>query len=301
MTTALLLGAMFGAGLALLAAWIRPAPLSLAAAFALMHPTIANGTTRAGPLPAHQPGIVSALGRPLAPLLTRLGLPRHRTRANLTVCGKDPIRHVAEQAATALAGFLLPPAFAALIGLGGVSLGWQVPLWASLLLAGLGLWLPDLALASQAAQRRTALRDGVSAMLDLVVVSLAGGAGIEQALRDATEDAEDWAAQALRHAIEAAHLRRQPPWQALGELGQATGVTTLSELSAALSMAGTEGARIRATLTARSAALQTHLVAEAEAAAMSATERMVLPLVALLGGFLIFLLYPAFASILGAL
>ena len=69
-------------------------------------------------------------------------------------------------------------------------------------------------------------------------------------------------------------------------------------MAAALSMAGSEGARIKATLSARSAALQNHQLADAEAAAASATERMVLPMVGLLAGFMIFVVYPAFSTIL---
>ena len=65
--------------------------------------------------------------------------------------------------------------------------------------------------------------------------------------------------------MEAAHLTRRPPWQTIGDLGEATGVTALQELSAALSLAGSEGARIKATLSARSAALSAHQLAEAEA------------------------------------
>lgn len=201
----------------------------------------------------------------------------------------------------ALLGFLTPPAFAALVTLGGTPIGWQLPVWASLICAGLGLWVPDLALATQAVKRRAEMRTAISGMLDLVVISLAGGAGVEQALRDATGDVDGWAQRALRQAVESAHLRRRPLWQTIGELGEITGVSALAELAAALSMAGTEGARIKATLAARSAALQAHQLADAEAAALSATERMVLPMVGLLGGFMIFLAFPAFASILSAL
>jgi Flp pilus assembly protein TadB len=234
-------------------------------------------------------------------VLARVGLPRTARITDLGICGRDPARHLAEQAATGLLGFLALPAVAGLLALAGVGIGWQMPLWASLAGAVLGLWLPDLALASQANARRGQLRDAVAGMLDLTVISLAGGAGIEQALRDATDDATGWAQRALRQTVEAAHLTRRPPWQTLGELGQTTGVAALSELSAALALAGSEGARVKATLSARSAALSAHQLAEAETAAMSATEKMVLPVVGLLGGFLIFLGYPAFAAVLQAL
>jgi hypothetical protein len=78
-------------------------------------------------------------------------------------------------------------------------------------------------------------------------------------------------------------------------------VPALSELAAALHLAGSEGARVRATLTARAASLREHELADAEAAAASATERMSLPVVALFGGFLMFIGFPALQAVLHAL
>ena len=301
MIAATVLGAGAGLGLAMLAAYAFPARPTLAQAFAALHPGTTRLTFTGQPVIASEGAARLALvGRPFAPLLERIGLPRASIRADLGICGRDPRRHLAEQAAMALLGFLLPPAFVALVTLGGTPIGWQLPVWASLILGALGLFVPDLAVASEAVKRRAELREAVSEMLDLVVISLAGGAGVEQALRDATEEAEGWAPNALRQAVEAAHLRRRPPWQTLGELGETAGLPALAELSAALAMAGSEGARIKSTLSARSSALMTHQLAEAEAAAASATERMVLPLVCLLSGFMIFLIFPAFATILGA-
>jgi tight adherence protein C len=304
-TGALLLGALFGAGMIGVLAWLMPARPSLAQAFAALHPPMTappvhTFVARSETHPDEQ-GWVAVLGRPLVPLLAHTGLPRAKARADLTVCGRDPDRHLAEQAAMALLGFLAPPALGAVLALAGFGAGWQLPVWAGLLVAAVGAWAPDLALASQARRHRAELRDAVAGMLDLVAIALAGGAGVEQALRDATDSADTWATQALRQAIEVAHLTRRPPWQTLGDLGQATGVTPLRELSAALSLAGSEGARVRATLSARSAALAAHQLAEAETAAVSATEAMVLPVVALLAGFLLFIGYPAFASVLTAL
>jgi Flp pilus assembly protein TadB len=300
-TGPLLLGIGFGLGLTAMVAWLIPARPSLATAFHALHPPAPDPAGAPVSVPGDSPGWLAKLGRPAVPLLARLGLPRAATITDLAVCGRDPARHLAEQAGTALAGFLAPSALAGLLSIAGLGVGWQTPLWACLLAGALGLWLPDLTLASRATGRRNELRDATAGMLDLSVISLAGGAGVEQALRDATSDTTGWAAHALRQAVEAAHLTRRLPWQTLGELGQTTGVSALTELSAALALAGTEGARIKASLSARAAALSTHQLAEAETAAMSATEKMVLPMVGLLGGFLIFIGYPAFAVVLEAL
>jgi hypothetical protein len=77
------------------------------------------------------------------------------------------------------------------------------------------------------------------------------------------------------------------------------GVPELVELSTTLQLAGTEGARIRQSLSARAVALRRHEQAEAESEANAVTERLFLPGALLLIGFLVFIGYPAFARILG--
>lgn len=297
----LLLGLLFGAGIAAVVAWFTPARPSLAQAFAALHPPVTVPTGAPILASSDAAGWVAVLGRPGASLLARAGLPRRAVLRDLGVCGKDPARHLGEQAAMALLAFLLIPALSALLAMAGVGVSWQLPLWVGLLAAAAAMWVPDLALASQASARRSELQDALAEMLDLITIALAGGAGVEQALRDATDEPHSWAQHALRQAVQAAHLSRRPPWETLGDLGDLTDVTALRELSAALSLAGTEGARIRNTLSARSAALSAHQLAAAEAAAVSAGEAMVLPVVVLLSGFLLFIGYPAFAAVLNAL
>ena len=113
-------------------------------------------------------GRLAAAGKPFAPFLERLGLPRGSVRADLGIVGRTPSRHTAEQAAMALLGFLAPPALAGLAAAAQTNVDWQIPLWASLILAGLGIFAPDLALASEAQKRRTELRQALSGMLRYV-------------------------------------------------------------------------------------------------------------------------------------
>jgi len=300
-TAAWLLGAGVGLGLTLLASGLWPPRLSLAETLAALHPrpvspvpAALGGTPRSG-------GWAARLGALGVPPLTRLGLPRTRTRAALAVCERDPARHLAEQATTAALGLVLPPAVAAALAVAGVDIGVLVPAWASLLLAAGGFLLPEQALHAEAQRRRAELRAALSGLLDLVVVGLAGGAGVEQALRDAAADPGSWGQRRLRQAVHAAHLARIPPWQTLGQLGADTDVPALTELAAALSLAGSEGAKVRATLSARAASLREHELSDAEAAAASATEKMSLPVVALFGGFLVFIGFPALSAVLAAL
>jgi Flp pilus assembly protein TadB len=132
-----------------------------------------------------------------------------------------------------------------------------------------------------------------------VVLSLAGGVGIEGALLAASQVSSDWAARRMGRALLRARESGESPWSALGRLGDELGVPELVELSSSLQLAGTEGTRIRQSLSARATSLRRHEQAEAESAANTTTERLFLPGALLLVGFLLFVGYPAFSRILG--
>jgi hypothetical protein len=101
--------------------------------------------------------------------------------------------------------------------------------------------------------------------------------------------------------VAAAQVTRTSPWHHLGQLGDRTGVTELSELAAAASLAGSEGAKIRASLEAKATAMRRRQLTDAEAAAHAATERMALPIVVQFLGFLVFIGTPALAHVLSGL
>lgn len=125
--------------------------------------------------------------------------------------------------------------------------------------------------------------------------------GVEGALQSAASVGDDPILLRLASAIEQARDRGEPPWVSLARLGETIGVGELVELSAAISLAGTEGARIRSTLSARAATIRRHELSETESEANAMTERLFLPGTLLLVGFLIFIGYPAFARIAGGL
>jgi len=117
----------------------------------------------------------------------------------------------------------------------------------------------------------------------------------------APSDMMDGRVAAIRKALDAARLSRVAPWTTLGQLGVELDVPVLEEIAASLTLAGVEGAKIKASLSAKAAALRAHALSDADAAAQQATERMSLPVVQMFAGFLIFIAYPALAHALGAL
>lgn len=285
MIGALLTGAGAGLGLALIAYGLRPPRPALGQVLA---------TLRNPPAPART-------GRErsyqlLAAPARRLGLPRTQVRQDLALLGRDPTQHLAEQAAATLLGGLVIPVAAAMLGVSG-----QVPLWLAAIGGVLGFRWADATLHARAERRRAELRHTLSVLLTLLTISLARGAGLEQAIRESAGICTGWAADRLRQALTTAQVLRQPPWPALAELGDQTGVTELSELAASMALAGTEGARIRGSLSARTAAMRTAATAELETAAERASSRMSMPLLVLGVAYLLFLLYPPMVAITSSL
>ncbi len=288
MIVALLTGAGVGLGVLAVVRGLRPPRPPLAVLLARHQPAVAApdppAPTSSDPTPARPGRLAVRAGRLLARLAAALGLRFGGTRRDLAVTGQSLERHLAEKAGMALFGLLLAPAATATLAL----------------VAG-GFFLPDLGLRANAASRRRELRHALGALLDLTVVALAGGAGVEGALADAASAGQGFGPAQFRRALATARLRREPPWVALGRLGEELGVAELVELAASIGLAGTEGAKVRASLAAKAASLRVHQLADAESAAQAATERMSLPVVLLLAGFLLFIGYPAMARVMTGL
>ena len=301
MIAALLLGAGAGGGLLLIARGIAPPRPSLADALAQLRrapepvPIVTGGPDG---------GFAARLGGPVARLLGPAGAQRMllgRVRRDLAVLGRSPERHLAEKTALALVGLVVVPACAAVLAVGGLTLPLAVPVWAAILLAVGGFVVPDLGIHTEAEARRRDFRHALSSFLDLVVIALAGGGGVETALADAASIGDGWAYDQLRRSLDDARLARYSPWTALDRLGDRLGVAELGELAASVGLAGTEGAKVRASLQAKAVSLRSHQLAEAETAAQAATERMSLPVVLLFVGFLCFIGYPAIERVMTGL
>ena len=130
-----------------------------------------------------------------------------------------------------------------------------------------------------------------------MAVTLASGAGVESALARSAACSRGWAFTEIGQALVAGRLRGETPWAALDRLGTELGVPELRELAASVALAGEDGARVRASVAARARSLRTRGLTDTEADAQAATERMSLPIVLLMAGFMIFVIYPALSRI----
>ncbi|WP_433252058.1 type II secretion system F family protein [Streptosporangium sp. CA-135522] len=311
MTEALLAGSVLGLGLFLLIRALFPARPGLVTRL------LALDAAREGTdvprmqliLPDEE---VSAFRRGLGVRLARFYAARgwevRSAKADLALLGRSFEGFLATKVLLAVSGLLAFPLLAGWLALmeWGVSL--TIPLWAALAVAGVFFVLPDLQVKRDAARMRRDFRHVVGAFLDLVAMNLAGGRGVPEALMmavsvgspSAEEEGANWAMTRIREALGNARIVGITPWQALGQLGDEINVDELRDLSAALGLVADDGAKVRASLTARAATMRRRELAEVEGQAGERSQSMLVAQLLLCAGFVIFLSFPAAMKMLGS-
>ncbi len=288
----MLLGAGVGVGVLLTSRALAPRPTPLDALLNSLAQPRSAITDEDRPIES-----TDRLGRAARRTIEAAGVDLGRYRNDLRLVDRTTDRHALDKIVGGIAGLLVPN----LVGIALVTMGIGPPLGLVAVLsigtAVVGFLMPDFLLRDEAEKRRRAFRHALSSYLDLVNVLLAGGAGIETALYAAADAGDGWGYQTIRNALRRARLTGQSPWDTFGVLAADLGINELAELAANVSLAGSHGARIRASLAAKADTLRGHQVAETEAAAEAATERMTVPVAVLLLGFLLFIAYPAVIQI----
>lgn len=217
---------------------------------------------------------------------------------DLAVCGMTPEYHAVAKLTFAVVGAGLPLGVVAVWAVADIVVPVGVVALAAMAGGVVGFFVPDRVLARRAARRRRDFRYALSVFADLVVIVLTGGGGPLTALRRAAAAGSGWAFSELRQALEIARLQRASPWPALRALGERLGSPDLVELAASVELAGKTGASVRESLRAQAASVRDQELAEAEAEAIADAERMGGPVVAMFVGMLLFVGWPAMATLL---
>jgi len=240
------------------------------------------------------------LGQRTGALLEGFGLSLDDTRADARIVGTSLQVHLASKATSAAlaAGFAI--VIPAVLAGGGVAPPIGGMLGMAMVAGVIGFFAPDLKLRSDAARRRRDFAVAFGSYLDLVSISLAGGMGTEAALVEASRVGDSWSFRLIRRAVDVAQIQGDTIWHALGQLGEELRVPALVELSASIALAGNEGAKVRTSIATKADSLRSAELAEAETEAQEATERMAVPTVMLLLGFVLLVGYPAVAAVLGS-
>lgn len=284
-------GACCGAGILVLCQGLRPARPRLQHALLVLSAPAADAPAVEG---GRLGGPAARAGRWLAANATVLPLPA----ADLRLLGRSAQDFFTSKIAFAAFGLALPGALLGLLWLLGATPPPVVPVLVPLALAAGFFFAPDLVVRSEAAQATARFRRAVVAYLELVALERAADGGPAESLERAAAIGQGSEFTRIADALRRARLVGTPPWGALVELADETGVDDLRDLADIVVLAGEDGAAIYDTLSAKAAAMRSRALADSEASANAASERLTLPSVALGLGFVLLIAYPALARVL---
>ncbi|NUP48410.1 MAG: type II secretion system F family protein [Catenulispora sp.] len=304
MTYQVLAGALAGLGLFLLIRALIPSKPDPMQAIARID-ALRQQTTFTPHAPAEPPkGLAKArqdLGSSLNEFYIRQGWQIRSIRADLAILDRSVEQFLATKLLLAALGIIFGPfAFAAFYAV-GLHLTPTVPVWLALLFGGVFFVLPDLEVKNQAADKRRDFRRVLGAYLDLVAMNLAGGRGLPEALMAAAEVSDGWALRRIRDALTDARVTGITQWNALSQLGDELDVDELKDLGAALALVAEDGAKVRESLAARAETMRHRELSEIEGAAGAKSQSMLVAQMLLCAGFMVFLLYPAMARVMGSI
>jgi hypothetical protein len=292
-------GLLAGLAVLVLIEQLRPAPPRLDVVLGRIQTTRLD--TRPG-LPGQDGpgGVTAALGRWAAERLGRPAGVLTIPRTHLAVLGKPAETFMAEKIGLFLAGMILPSLLWGLLAWAGTAVPWTLPTIASLTLAVVLSYVPDLSVRSDAAKRRREFRHAFTCYLQLVVLEREAGAALAAALEAPATIADGWAFGRIDDALQRARRAGRQPWQALADLGEQIAVHDLHDLAYTAMIAGGEGAKMHDVLTAKIASMRHEASAAARAEANTRTTTMWVPVSLLMLGFVVLIGFPFFYRLIGS-
>jgi Flp pilus assembly protein TadB len=180
--------------------------------------------------------------------------------------------------------------------------GLPVPLWVGgwVAIGGAiaGALYPLVEVKEQAARRRQAFQQALSAYCVSVDMCLQVGAGPEQALLTAA-DGSGWQFGQIRAVLQHAQVRNEEPWAALQRLAEEIDVPDLVELARSVEQVAVKGATVGDTVAGIADSIQARIASGIETEATRQTVRMAIPTTMLLMGFMLLAIYPLAQVVLG--
>lgn len=215
--------------------------------------------------------------------------------SDVAVVGNDVESHAVSQMNLVASVSILVPSVGVVLGLVNSAFMLSV-----LALAGgtLAYLIGREDLKKKAAARRDEFEESLTGFLSLVATSVAGGSGINSAMRDAAAIGDSWCFDHLRQSMRDSAVHGDQPWAGFESLARQLRIDPLLELSYALSLAGTSGVRLTETLRARANSANQEMLSAAHTKAEKSGESMNLVVGAMMIGLVGFIGYPAVVSLL---
>lgn len=236
---------------------------------------------------AGQQGATQAMRDVLEKATPKLAKPLQPQNAKDACKLKNKLAHAgfrSEGAANAYLGLkVIALMFGGFVGIGGLfffGLGMQVILRAALFACGM-FFLPDLFLYLIASKRKEGIFLGLPDALDLMVVCVEAGLGLDQAMRKVAEEMKK-SYRVIAEEFGLCNLQLQmgrTRGEALQELGNRSGVEDLKQLASILIQADKFGSSIAQALRVQSQAMRTRRRQLAEEKAAKTAVKLIFPLV----------------------
>jgi Flp pilus assembly protein TadB len=161
-------------------------------------------------------------------------------------------------------GLCLPPLLTALFYLLDLRLPIVIPVLATVVLAAVMFWLPDVNVRDEAKKARAEFARALGAYIDLVALERHSGGGTRQAMEVAADVGDSWVFRRLAEELARSRWSGVPPWEALQALSTELDVPELGDLADIMRLSGQVGAQVysnlRATAAMRNALLMLHLL-----------------------------------------
>ena len=207
-------------------------------------------------------------------------------------------RFYGEKVLYAVVGLCLPPLLTALFYLLDLRLPIVIPVLATVVLAAVMFWLPDVNVRDEAKKARAEFARALGAYIDLVALERHSGSGTRQAMEVAAVG-DSWVFRRLGEELARSRWSGVPPWEALQALSTELGLPELADLADIMRLSGQEGAQVYSNLRARSAGMRAAMLNAELAKANEIGERMSIPMSILGVIFLAMLICPALLRLLG--
>jgi len=226
-----------------------------------------------------EPGHASAAGNPVRVSWRRLavriaGTPAPRLEHDLAVLHRTLVRHTLDRLGYAAVFVALVVVATVALPALDVTVSVLPALVAVALAAAAGWTYPAAEVRASAARVRRSWAQTLTVYVDIVGISLAGGAGVDDALMTAAGAGSGPQFRELADTLRTARTRRRRLWDALEDLGARADLPSLRELAASVELAAGAGTRIRETLLAKAGAMRVRQLTEIEADANRASETM---------------------------
>ncbi|WP_052441079.1 type II secretion system F family protein [Streptacidiphilus anmyonensis] len=221
-------------------------------------------------------------------------------RKELAILRESPALQLGKKIGVALYGLLAPSLGAAVAVAGGAQFPFAIPGVISLVFAVVGWFLVDVNTRQRAAEARTEFRIAIASYLDLVSLERAADAGPSEALKRAAQVGDGWVFERIRDALLRAELAGIAPWEGLRQLSEEIDVPELGHPADIIAIAGEEGASVYSTLQAQARSLRGVLLTDQQAHANTASEKMVVPVAALVLIMTCYIALPAMVRVINS-